>query len=77
MAKSISCIEAMSRLQVYLDEEVDGPTEQDIDHHLDNCRECFSRSEFEKTLKKRVYDSGAVEVPLEIQDRLASLIRRF
>jgi anti-sigma factor (TIGR02949 family) len=77
MAKSITCIEAMSKLQAYLDNEVEGPTEEDIDNHLSNCRECFSRSEFEKTLKKRVYDSGSVEVPEDVQDRLASLIKRF
>lgn len=77
MAKSITCIEAMSKLQAYLDSEVDGPTEEDIDKHLANCRECFSRSEFEQTLKKRVHDSGSVEVPQEVQDRLSSLIRRF
>jgi len=77
MAKTITCIEAMSKLQAYLDNEVGGPTEQDIDHHLDNCRECFSRSEFEVTLRKKVAQISATKTPEDIQQRLTSLIKKF
>jgi anti-sigma factor (TIGR02949 family) len=77
MAKTITCIEAMSKLQAYLDNEVGGPTEQDIDHHLDNCRECFSRSEFETALRKKVVQISATKTPQDIQQRLTSLIKKF
>ena len=77
MSKNISCIAAMSKLQAYLDNEVGAPTEDDIDHHLHNCRECFSRAEFEKTLRKKVADIGSSETPEDVQHRLASLIQRF
>ena len=77
MAKSITCIEAMSKLQAFLDNEVGAPTEDDIDHHLDNCRECFSRAEFEKTLRKKVAQLSVTKTPEDVQQRLASLIKKF
>ncbi len=77
MAKSITCIEAMSKLQAYLDNEVGGPSEQDIDEHLHNCRECFSRAEFEKTLRLKVTQISEAKTPDDIQQRLASLIKKF
>ena len=54
MVKSISCNEAMSKLQAYLNDEVDWPGEEEIHHHIENCRECFSRTEFEKALRDKV-----------------------
>lgn len=77
MAKQISCIEAMSKLQAYLDREVGGPTEADIDHHLEHCRECFSRAEFEKALRKKVEQAGTAQAPDEVKQRMAALIRKF
>ena len=77
MAKQISCIEAMSKLQAYLDNEIGGPTEEDIDTHLDDCRECFSRAEFEKSLRKKVSEAAVRETPTDLQQRLNALIDRF
>ena len=77
MNRKMSCAEVLSKLYVYLDNEVDGPTEADIEHHLHDCRECFSRAEFEKKLKQRVAHSGMESTPDDVQQRLKSLIKRF
>ena len=77
MADNISCEEVMSMLYAYLDSEVDGPDRADIDEHLHKCRECFSRAEFERTLRKKVATAGEVSVPDETRDRMESMIKRF
>ncbi len=77
MVKKISCEEVMSKLYAYLDREIDGPTEEEIDHHLGHCRECFSRAEFEKLLRSKVSTVGSKQTPEDVQQRLTSLIKRF
>jgi len=77
MIKNISCEEVMSKLYTYLDSEVDGPTEEEINHHLHYCRECFSRAEFEKLLKRKVAKSGEKKIPDDVQNRLTELVRSF
>ncbi len=77
MANIISCTEAIAKLQAYLDNELGELTEADIDHHMHHCRECMSRADFERALRKKVADAGSRETPAEVQARLASLIKRF
>lgn len=77
MTQKLSCEEVLSRLYAYLDREVDAPTEADIDAHLHSCRECFSRAEFEKILRRKVAATAEVETPVEVRKRLESLIKRF
>ena len=77
MVKSISCNEAMSKLQAYLDNEVDWPGEEEIHHHIENCRECFSRTEFEKALRDKVEKLGTEKTPADVQARLSAMIKKF
>ena len=77
MANIISCTEAISKLQAYLDNELGAISEADLDHHMHHCRECMSRADFERALRKKVADSGTQEVPADVQSRLSALIKRF
>lgn len=77
MAKELSCEDVLSKLYDYLDSEVDGPTAEDINHHLHHCRECFSRAEFEEMLRNKVIEAGESQAPEDVKARLASLIKRF
>ena len=77
MAHKISCEEVLSRLYDYLNNEVGGPDEADIEEHFRECRECFSRAEFEKALRKKVAGSIDVETPADTRQRLEALIKRF
>lgn len=78
MTGKITCSEVMSRLYAYLDSEVDDITELNIDEHLHECRECFSRAEFEKLLRTRIAQSGQnAETPPDVRDRLKNLIQKF
>ena len=77
MANKISCEEVISKLYDYLDQELGGSTQVDIDEHIKDCRECFSRAEFERALKKKIRSAGEMETPAATRDRLESLIKRF
>ena len=77
MTKKITCDEVLLKLHAYLDQEVDAPTEADIDAHLHECRECFSRAEFEKALKRKIATAGEITPPDDTRGRLEALIKRF
>lgn len=77
MVEKISCEDVLAELYQYLDREVDPATSEIIDQHLEHCRECFSRAEFEKRLRARVADAVETEVPDDVQQRLRSLLKRF
>jgi mycothiol system anti-sigma-R factor len=44
----ISCDEATARLFEYLDGELDGVSEEEVRRHLDVCKACYPRAQFEK-----------------------------
>lgn len=77
MTLKLSCEEVLSKLYVYLDQEIDALTEADIDAHLHKCRECFSRAEFERLLRKKVAATAEVETPKDVRERLEMLVKRF
>ena len=77
MTRKMSCEDVLSKLFEYLDSELDGMTEADIDAHMHECRECFSRAEFERALKKKVQGAGEMTTPSDTRSRLESLIKRF
>jgi len=44
----ISCDEAAARLFEYLDGELDDVSEEEVRRHLDVCKACYPRAQFEK-----------------------------
>ena len=76
------CTTAFDHLYLFpndstLDDEIDALTEADIDAHVHKCRECYSRAEFEKALRKKVATTVEIETPNETRGRLEALIKRF
>jgi anti-sigma factor (TIGR02949 family) len=62
----------------YLDGELDAESTGELERHLAECRECFSLAEFEGRLRKIIRRSCEREqVPRELQERVARLLRRF
>lgn len=74
----IDCEEAVRRLAAYLDRELDPAADAEMEEHLDRCRSCFSRAEFERRLKARVQDElGDGSVSPEFQERMRTVIRNL
>lgn len=70
----ISCEELLEQLFEYLDRELDDRTRTTIDHHLELCRDCFSRVEFEQRLRDRISDAGKQTAPDRLHERVRKII---
>lgn len=75
--KHLTCEEVMERLFDYLDRELDSEISAEIDRHLERCRDCFTRAEFEKKLQAKVADAGTVKAPSRLRRRIRGLLDRF
>jgi anti-sigma factor (TIGR02949 family) len=73
----ITCEEVLSHLLAYLDREMDAPTAADLERHLEECRACFSRAEFEKKLKAHLRAAGSAKAPQRLRSRIRDLIGKF
>lgn len=73
----IRCEEVIAHLLTYLDGELDDAKRAQIDRHLEECRGCFSRAEFERELRKKVERIGEAKAPAVLKKRIKSLIDRF
>jgi anti-sigma factor RsiW len=72
-----SCEEALRLLAAHIDRELDAPTSGRVARHLETCRSCFSRAEFEKRLKQDLTGLGREPVRPALADRVRALIRTF
>jgi len=73
----ITCEEVIAHLLAYLDNEADAKKHSGIEHHLEECRACFSRAEFEKALRAKVRQLGDKEAPAALRRRVKVLLDRF
>ena len=73
----IRCEEVVAHLLQYLDGEIDAAKRVQIDRHLQECRGCYSRAEFEKALRERIAQLGDVASPAALRQRIRSLIDEF
>lgn len=75
--RDIDCEEVIEHLLAFLDREVDGDTRARIDAHLQRCRDCFTRAEFERRLRARVRQTTEVRAPERLHRRIGELIDTF
>ena len=67
----IACKEAVSQLWEYLDRNIRGVHEAELEEHLGVCRHCCGELEFAKQLRGLLKRSSpACEVPPEVRARL-------
>jgi anti-sigma factor RsiW len=73
----ISCEEALRELAAYLDDELSATHAQSVAQHLDRCRSCYSRAEFERRLKGELSTLGKMPVQSDFEQRIRALISSF
>lgn len=76
-ADNISCEEALQRVFEYLDRELDARAHGEMERHLHRCRNCFSRTEFERRLKEQLRETGRSEAPVALQRRIGQLLSGY
>ncbi len=74
---NLSCEQVLEHLLAYLDHALDAPTSAEIERHLQACRGCFSRAEFERRLRERVAETGTASAPETLRARIKALTDRF
>lgn len=72
-----SCEDALRLLARHLDRELDDTTHAEMERHLERCRSCYSRAEFEDRLKEDLAALGREPVRPELSARVQTLIRSF
>lgn len=77
MTRELSCEDVIDKLLEYLDREIDAETERDIARHIETCRACFTRAEFERKLRERVTETGEREAPDSLRRRIRSIVARY
>ncbi|MEW6061758.1 MAG: zf-HC2 domain-containing protein [Bacteroidota bacterium] len=75
--QKISCEEAIQRIFPYIDDNLRGTSLVELEHHLEACRHCFDRVEFEKLLKSRLRHLKIEVQPERLQKRIEELIAQF
>jgi anti-sigma factor (TIGR02949 family) len=73
----IDCEEALRRLVEYLDAELHGDAQREMEQHLERCRSCFSRVEFEKRLKACTAELRHETVSPDLERRIRTLLDTF
>lgn len=73
----MQCEEALRLLAVYLDGELEGTSQADLERHLDTCRSCYSRAEFERRLRAQLAHVGKREPGAAFAARMKALLREF
>ena len=73
----MTCEEALGDLVTYLDGELDLARRDRLEQHLQVCRACFSRLEFEKVLKQRLAEAKRARPPARLEARIRDLLRRY
>lgn len=73
--RDIDCDEVMRQLFDFLDGEVNVAAHDEIHQHIEDCRSCFSRVEFERQLKSRVQGAGKGAAPGSLHRRVADLMK--
>ncbi len=75
--KLINCEDALARLFDYLDHELDGHRQAEMEQHLKICRSCYSRADFETRLKTKLSGVGVERPPAELDSRIRKLLGNF
>jgi anti-sigma factor (TIGR02949 family) len=74
---TLTCEEVLKHLVAYLDRDTDAHTAAEIERHLEQCRGCYSRAEFERQLKARVRAAGSRSAPESLRTRIRKLVDEF
>lgn len=76
--EDIGCLTAIEMFYAYLDGELgDAESVAEFEHHLEHCRSCFSRAEFEGLLTDRLRAVAAERASDALKRRMRLLMDNF
>ena len=73
----IACRDAVERLWSYLDRNIDGEREQELEQHLGLCRHCCGELEFAKQVRTKLANSADTPLAPTARERLEKFAQRL
>lgn len=73
----LDCQAVVDRLFDYIDEELTPENKLALKAHIDLCRQCFDRIEFEVVLREKVKKKTVVMCPEKVRQRIQSILEQF
>lgn len=71
----ISCQEAITRLQEFVDGELHGLTHAQVEEHFEVCTRCYPHLKMERSFRLRVQAAlSQPDVPTDLRDRVLQLL---
>jgi mycothiol system anti-sigma-R factor len=70
-----NCQDALQNLYLFLDEEIDTASIEDIQEHIDNCSSCLTAYDLERVVRALVSRSCAEKAPEPLRERVLYSIR--
>lgn len=75
--RDIDCETALKQIFEFIDHELNEIDHDAMEHHLHQCKSCFSRVEFEQRLKQKLGDLREAQASPELSDRIKDLLKDF
>ena len=73
----MTCNEAVVRLVDYLHDELDPTDNTKVNEHIENCRNCCGKFEFEEKLSKIVKERSCSDnTPLHLRSKVLDCLRK-
>ena len=73
----IDCEQALKRIFELIDHELKSEEREAMQHHIDTCKSCFSRVEFERRLKGKLGALREETATPEMTERIKGLLKSF
>lgn len=75
--KNISCEEALKRVFDYIDNHIEDTSRDEFERHIEKCRHCFDRVEFEKLMKSRMRNLQSRPSSDRLRKRIDKILSEF
>lgn len=73
--RPIDCEQALLRIFELVDHELHGEERKAMEEHLETCRSCFSRAEFERRLKAKLAGLRDARPDARMRGRIERLLK--
>ncbi|MCC5858108.1 MAG: mycothiol system anti-sigma-R factor [Ectothiorhodospiraceae bacterium] len=73
----LTCEEVIEQLLTFLDGEIGQNEAAAIERHLERCRDCFTRAEFERRLREKTAHAATSSAPERLRRRIRKLIDSY
>lgn len=70
------CAEVLVELYRFIDQELDGASRAEIQHHLDECAPCLNHHELDLLVRRLVARSCTDRAPEPLRDRVRLSVRK-